>query len=61
MMTKTLRMLVRLGRDDRGQDMIEYALMAAAVALAGGVFFQTTISPGISTIFSKLGSVFNAS
>ena len=42
--------------DRRGQDLIEYALMAAFVAVAGGAIFPTTIAPSISTIFSKIVS-----
>jgi len=43
-------------RDRRGQDLIEYALLAGFVALAAG-----TIMPGvatsISTVFSEIASV----
>ncbi len=46
----------RLGRDLRGQDMIEYALMAAFVAVASAAVLPS-ISPGISTVFSKITSV----
>ena len=35
---------VKLGRDNRGQDLIEYALMAGFVAVAAGA-----IMPGVST------------
>ena len=53
----TLKALaVRLCGDDSGQDLIEYALMAGFVAVAGGAVFPTTIAPGISTIFSKIQS-----
>lgn len=43
-------------RDTRGQDLIEYALMAGFVAVAAGAIMPD-ISASISTIFSKLGSV----
>jgi len=56
-LTRALGWLRReLGRDQRGQDLIEYALMAAAVALG-----SAAILPGptasLSTIFSKVTSV----
>ncbi len=41
-----------------GQDMIEYALLAAALAVSTGAFFPTTIVPSISTVFSKVVSCF---
>jgi pilus assembly protein Flp/PilA len=46
----------RLGRDVSGQDMIEYALMAAFVAVASAAVLPS-VSPGISTVFSKITSV----
>ncbi len=47
--------------DGRGQDMIEYALLAAAIAVIVAGFLPTTVMPGVSTIFSKIVSGFNAS
>ncbi len=43
-------------RDDQGQDLVEYALMAGFVAVAAGALMPN-ISSSISTIFSKVGSV----
>jgi Flp pilus assembly pilin Flp len=43
-----------LRNDLRGQDLVEYALMAGFVAVAGGAIFPTTLMPGVSAIFSKL-------
>jgi Flp pilus assembly pilin Flp len=51
----------RVWRDVRGQDMIEYALLAAAVAVTVAGFLPTTLMPSVSTIFSKVVSSFNAS
>ncbi len=51
----------RLGKDARGQDMIEYALLAAAIAVVVAGFLPTTLMPSVSTIFSKVVSGFNAS
>jgi pilus assembly protein Flp/PilA len=46
-------------RDTRGQDLIEYALMAGFVAVAAGAVMPA-VSTHISTIFSKIGSVLTA-
>jgi len=47
---------LRLWRETRGQDLIEYALMAGFVAVTAGAVMPGTAS-AISTIFSKVGSV----
>lgn len=47
--------------DLRGQDMIEYSLLAAAIAVIVAGFLPPSIMPSISTIFSKIISGFNAS
>lgn len=51
----------RLWSDLRGQDMIEYSLLAAAIAVIVAGFLPPSIMPSISTIFSKVISGFNAS
>jgi pilus assembly protein Flp/PilA len=47
---------LKIWTDQRGQDLIEYALMAGFVAVAAGA-----VMPGVATslsqIFSKVGSV----
>ena len=53
-MIKTL--LVKLLRDRKGQDLIEYALMAGFVAVAAGAIMPN-ISQSVSTIFSQVASV----
>ena len=45
----------RLIRDDSGQDLIEYALMAGFVAVAAGAIMPG-VATSISTIFSKIAS-----
>ncbi|MCC6857419.1 MAG: Flp family type IVb pilin [Bryobacterales bacterium] len=50
------RTVSRLGRDCSGQDLIEYALMAALVAVACGAIMPP-VGNSISTIFSKVTSV----
>lgn len=46
----------RIWKDTRGQDLIEYALMAGFVAVAAGAIMPG-VSASISTIFSKIDSV----
>jgi Flp pilus assembly pilin Flp len=60
-MAKLYIMARGLLRDSRGQDMIEYALLAASIAVVVAGFLPPQIMPAISTIFSKVVSGFNAS
>lgn len=53
---KHLLLKLRVLKDTRGQDLIEYALMAGFVAVAAGAVMPGVAS-SISTIFSKIGSV----
>ena len=50
---------LRIWKDNRGQDLIEYALMAGFVAVAAGAIMPNVAS-SISTIFSKISSVMTA-
>ena len=50
-----------LWTDRRGQDMIEYALIAGLVAVVVAGFLPPAVMPAVSTIFSKIISGFNAS
>lgn len=47
---------LRIWHDTKGQDLIEYALMAGFVAVAAGAIMPG-VSKSISTIFSKISSV----
>ena len=47
---------LRILKDTRGQDLIEYALMAGFVAVAAGAIMPGVAS-SISTIFTKVSSV----
>lgn len=49
--------VTRLRKDQRGQDMIEYALMAGMVAVAVAAFVPYQIVPSMCHIYSKLISV----
>jgi pilus assembly protein Flp/PilA len=55
-MTKFYNMLQTLRTDKRGQDLVEYALLAGFIAVAAGAVLPN-ISGSISTIFSKMASV----
>lgn len=48
--------LMRLLGDERGQDMVEYALLTGFVAVAAGATIPN-ISSQINTIFSKMASL----
>lgn len=43
-------------RDERGQDLIEYALMAGFVAVTAGALMPN-VSSSVSTVFSKIQSL----
>jgi Flp pilus assembly pilin Flp len=47
-----------LQRDRRGQDMIEYALLAAAIVVIVAGILPTQLMPMVSTIFSKIVGTF---
>lgn len=44
---------LRIWKDTKGQDLIEYALMAGFVAVAAGAIMPN-VATSISTIFSKI-------
>jgi pilus assembly protein Flp/PilA len=50
---------LRILKDTRGQDLIEYALMAGFVAVAAGALMPNVAS-SISTVFSKITSLLAA-
>ena len=55
-----LRVLrLAISNDTRGQDLIEYALMAGFVAVAAGAIMPNVAS-SISTIFSQISSVLSS-
>jgi pilus assembly protein Flp/PilA len=57
-MTRITNLILKLKvlKDTRGQDLIEYALMAGFVAVAAGAVMPS-VATSISTIFSKISSV----
>ncbi len=48
----------KIWSDNKGQDLVEYALAAAFVAVTVSAFFPPAIADSISTVFSKIGDVF---
>jgi pilus assembly protein Flp/PilA len=56
---KNFLLKLKVMADTRGQDLIEYALMAGFVAVAAGAIMPSVAS-NISVIFSKVGSVMSA-
>jgi Flp pilus assembly pilin Flp len=48
-----MKLISMIWNDNRGQDLIEYALMAGFVAVAAGAIMPT-VSGHISTIFTKI-------
>ena len=47
-------------KDQRGQDMVEYALLAGFITIAAGALFPP-VDQSISTIFSRVNSLLTAS
>ena len=56
---KNFILKLKVWKDTRGQDLIEYALMAGFVAVAAGAIMPG-VATSISTIFSKIASVMSA-
>jgi Flp pilus assembly pilin Flp len=48
--------VLHIWNDDRGQDLIEYALMAGFVAVAAGAIMPN-VATNVSQIFSKITSL----
>ncbi len=55
-MDKLYSLILKLARDERGQDLVEYALLAGFIAVAAGAILPP-IANNISIIFSKMASV----
>ena len=56
-MQRILAIIIRLRilRDERGQDLVEYALLAGLAAVASGLFVPD-MSASMTTIYSRLAS-----
>jgi pilus assembly protein Flp/PilA len=55
-MNRTLRHLAALHQEETGQDLIEYALVMALIALAAAVGMRGLAS-SINAAFSKMGNI----
>jgi pilus assembly protein Flp/PilA len=51
---------LQIWKDNKGQDLVEYALAAGMVAVAA-VAAMPTLSTTVSTVFSKIGSIIEKS
>jgi Flp pilus assembly pilin Flp len=51
-----LRYWLNFWKDQRGQDFIEYSLLAAAIVIVVAGFLPQDVMPSVSTIFSKITS-----
>ena len=60
MLSKATNAWRRLLRDESGQNMIEYALVATLIAL-GAIVAMQGVATALSTAFSKVSSHLNAS
>ena len=58
-MRRILRTVERFWKAKKGQDLVEYALMAASVAVVAGAIFPPSVMPAVSSIFSRIVGVFN--
>lgn len=56
-----LQIASRLPGDRRAQDLIEYSLTAAFIAVAVSAFFPPSITPSISAVFSKVVALLDSS
>jgi len=57
-MIQMLTRLKSLYRNEHGQDMIEYALLAATLVVVVAGFLPQTLMVSVSTIFSKITGLF---
>jgi Flp pilus assembly pilin Flp len=57
-MTIVIRIFANVRRDQRGQDLIEYALLAGFVAVVVGAAFPP-LGDMIASVFSRVSSVFD--
>jgi Flp pilus assembly pilin Flp len=54
-------LLKKLWKENGGQDLIEYALLAATLAVVVAGFLPPALMPSVSTIFSKITSTLGLS
>ncbi|MEO8026188.1 MAG: Flp family type IVb pilin [Bryobacteraceae bacterium] len=54
-------LILRFRNNEEGQDLIEYALISATIAVVVAGFLPITLMPAVSSIFSKIASSVAAS
>lgn len=52
-----IELMKSLWRREEGQDLIEYALLVATLAVIVAGFFPPTVMPAVSSIFSRLSGL----
>jgi Flp pilus assembly pilin Flp len=52
--------LTRLRGEESGQDMIEYALITAALVVIVAAFIPVQVAPAINVVFTRVLNVMNA-
>jgi pilus assembly protein Flp/PilA len=60
MINRLMKVLSTMHREESGQDLIEYALLAALIALAA-VVGMNNVASNINNAFNKIGSRLSAS
>ncbi len=51
-----IKLLQSLRKNEEGQDMIEYALLVAAVAVIVAAILPPALMPAINSVFSRIAS-----
>ena len=54
--SKLYHLILKLARDERAQDIVEYALLVGFIAVAAGAVLPP-VADNVSIIFSKMASV----
>ena len=54
-----MMILVRFAREEEGQDLIEYSLLAAIIAV-GSIAVMGNVKDAINTVFTKVVTALNA-
>lgn len=57
MMISMMLWIKSFWQDNEGQDLIEYALLAATLTVVVAGFLPPSIMPSVSTIFSKISGL----
>jgi Flp pilus assembly pilin Flp len=58
--TRRSLFFLKIWKNERGQDLIEYAMIAAFIAIVSGMFMPT-FAQDVSTMYSKISSAVKVS